>query len=69
MINLPFKKGIFPYFQKVGDFIPVHTKGEKLAINNYRPISLLSNTSKLYQKTMHIRLTNFLRKNKILFSH
>ena len=29
----------------------------------------LSNISKLYEKAMHIRLTNFLRKNKLLFSH
>ena len=44
-------------------------KGEKLDANNYRPISLLSNISQLYENAMHIRLTNILRKNKILFSY
>ena len=68
MINVSFNKGIFPDFLKVVNAIPIHKKGEKLDPNNYRPISLLSNISKLYEKAMHIRLTNFLRKNKVLFS-
>ena len=69
MINVSFNKGIFPDFLKVANVVPIHKKGEKLDPNNYRPISLLSNISKLYEKAMHIRLTNFLRKNKILFSY
>ena len=44
-------------------------KGEKLDPDNYRPISLLSNISKLSEKAMHIQLANFLRKNKVLFSY
>ena len=69
MINVSFNKGIFPDFLKVINAIPIHKKGEKLDPNNYRPISLLSYISKLYEKAMHIRLTNFLRKNKVLFSY
>ena len=44
-------------------------KGEKLDPDNYRPISLLSNISKLGEKAMYIQLANFLRKNKVLFSY
>ena len=69
MINVSFNKGIFPDFLKVANVIPIHKKGEKLDPNNYRPISLLSNISKLYEKAMHIWLTNFLRKNKVLLSY
>ena len=54
MINVSFNKGIFPDFLKVANVIPIHKKGEKLDPNNYRPISLLSNISKLYEKAMHI---------------
>ena len=67
MINASFNEGIFPDFLKVANVIPIHKKGEKLDPNNYRPISLLSYISKLYEKAMHIRLTNFLRKNKLCF--
>ena len=67
MINVSFNKGIFPNFLKIANVIPIHKKGEKLDPNNYRPISLLYNISRLYEKAMHIQLTNFLRKNKVLF--
>ena len=56
MINVSFNKGIFPDFLKVTNVIPIHKKGEKLDPNIYRPISLLSNISKLYEKAMHIQL-------------
>ena len=56
MINVCFNKGIFPDILKVASVIPIHNKGEKLDPNNYRPISLLSNISKLYEKAMHIQL-------------
>ena len=69
MINVSFNKGVFPDFLKVANVIPIHKKGEKLDPNNYRPISLLSNTRKLYKKAMHIQLTNFFRKNKLLLSY
>ena len=62
MINVSFNKGIFPNFLKVADVIPIHKKGEKLDPSNYRPISLLSNISKLYEKAMHIQLTRLTQK-------
>ena len=58
MINVSFNKGIFPGFLKVANVIPIHKKGEKLDPNIYRPISLLSNISKLYEKAMHIGLAS-----------
>ena len=62
MIKVSFNKGIIPDFLKITNVIPVHKNGKKLHPNNYRPISLLSNISKLYKKVMHIRLSNFFRK-------
>ena len=49
--------------------IPIYKKGDKLACNNYRPVSLLSNISKIYEKCMHTGLTIFLQINKLFFSH
>ena len=54
MINVSFNKGKFPDFLKVANVIPIHKKGQKLDPNTYRPISLLSNISKLYEKAIHI---------------
>ena len=68
MINTSFTTGIFPSALKVANIIPIHKKGDKLDCNNYRPISLLSNISKIFEKMMHIQLTSFLNKNKVLSS-
>ena len=40
----------------------------KLDCNNYRPISVLSNINKIFEKCVHTRLTNFLQVNKLFFS-
>ena len=69
IINLSFNQGVFPNLLKIANVIPIHKKDDKLDCNNYRPISLLSNISKIYEKCMHIRLKNFLRMNKLFFSH
>ena len=61
IIDLSFNQGIFPNLLKIVNVTPIHKKGDKLDCNNYRPISLLSNISKIYEKCMHTRLTNFLR--------
>ena len=68
MINTYFTTGIFPSVLKVANIIPIHKKGDKFDCNNYRPISPLSNISKIYEKMMHICLTSFLNKNKVLSS-
>jgi len=64
--NKSFEDGIFPDINKVAKVIPVHKKGSKVEINNYRPISLLPIFSKIMEKVISIRLTTFLTNNDIL---
>ena len=45
---------------KVANVIPIHKKDDKTILNNYRPISLLSNISKIVEKLMHKCLYQFL---------
>ena len=66
MINISFNQGVFPNILNVANVIPIHKNGDKLNCNNYRPISLLFNISKIYEKPKHIRLMTFLRNNKLL---
>ena len=48
--------------------IPVYkNKGSPLSTENYRPISLLSNIDKVYQKLMHKRLFKFLENTNCLY--
>ena len=64
LFNLSFQHGVFPDILKISSVIPVFKKGSKLECNNYRPISLISNISKLIEKLMYSRLYSFLELNK-----
>ena len=67
LINLSFETGIFPDTLKLASIIPVFKKGYSLQCNNYRPISLTSNISKIMEKLVHQRLDLFLESNKVLY--
>ena len=60
LFNLSFSTGVFPDMLKISSVLPLFKKGSKLICDNYRPISLLSNISKLLEKLMYSRLYNFL---------
>ena len=65
--NLSFSTGAFPDFLKTAKVIPIHKKNSELEVSNYRPISLLSNIDKIFEKLMHIRLIEFLEGKQILY--
>ena len=66
LINLSFKKGIFPNSLKLASVIPVFKKDNYLECNNYRPLSLGSNISKIMEKVIHQLVYIFLDANKML---
>ena len=65
--NLSFSTGIFPVDLKTGKVILIFKKDDYTSCNNYRPISLLSNISKIIEKLIHSSLVVFLNTNKILY--
>lgn len=66
IINLCFKKGIFPDELKIAIVVPIHKNGEKYNINNYRPISMLNSLSKVFEKIIANRIMNFFMKHELL---
>lgn len=62
MINFSFETGIFPDQLKIAKVIPVHKKNSKCNVDNYRPISLTSVLSKIYEYAMLERLLSFIEK-------
>ena len=52
--NLSFHSGVFPNAMKIAKVLPVHKNGAKNEINNYRPISLLSQFSNILEKSYFI---------------
>ena len=67
LANLSFSTGIFPINLKTANVIPLFKKDDHTLCSNYRPISLLSNLSKIIERLIHPRLTIFLSINSIQF--
>ena len=67
VINKSLQQGIFPNQLKIAKVTPIYKEGSKSDVSNYRPISLLSSLSKIYEKLMHFRILNFLESNNSLF--
>ena len=67
VISNSFTQGIFPQPLKMARVVPVYKGGSKTDVANYRPISLLSSFSKIYEKLMHKRVLDFLDSNGSLF--
>ena len=58
--------GKFPDTSKQAKVIPVYQSGPKNIASNYRPISLLSPVSKVFEKFLCVRLDNFFTKHNII---
>ncbi|KAL1447184.1 hypothetical protein WDU94_005572 [Cyamophila willieti] len=66
IFNCSLDSGVFPECFKSSVVSPIHKKGSVLDVNCYRPISLLSNFSKVLEKIVYYRLSFFLEGRKLL---
>lgn len=66
MVNLSFSSGIFPRILKTALVIPLYKKGNPKLIDNYRPISLLPTVSKILERAISYRLSDFLERKNLL---
>ena len=62
LMNKCIKGGIMPTVLKKSKIIPIHKKGSRQNVNNYRPITLLSYIDKILEKAMYSRLYSYLNK-------
>ena len=65
-IHFSFTKGIFPESFKLSKVIPIHKKGNKLELNNYRPISILTCFFKVLEILIHNKVLEFLKKHNVI---
>ena len=66
MINHCITLGTFPTRLKLAKVIPVYKSGPSVDIQNYRPISLLSSLSKIFERVILNRLVSFLERNSLI---
>jgi exonuclease III len=66
IMNISFLQGVFPERLKYSVIKPLHKKGPKTDLNNYRPVTLIPVISKIFEKVMYDKIMNFVTKNNIL---
>ena len=69
LMQLSFKTGEFPKMLKIAKVIPIHKSGDKTDIKNKRPISILSVISKIFERAMYSRLSDYFERYNLLTPH
>ena len=60
LVNIAFSKSQFPVGIKVAQVLPLYKKKDPLNKENYRPVSILPTISKIFERSMHDQLSNFM---------
>lgn len=66
IFNKCIAQGKWPEHFKRAEVIPIFKAGEKSKTNNYRPISLISNLAKIFERMIHNRFTEFFNEFNII---
>ena len=62
-------QGIFADNWKKSNICPIHKKGDKQIVNNYRPVSLLPICGKIFERLIFNSLYQFLEEHNLLSIH
>ncbi len=66
LFNVCLQTCKFPLLWKRSNVIPIHKKGKKDDIDNYRPVSVLSVVGKVFERIIHKYVYNHFRDNHLL---
>lgn len=67
IVNKSFESGVYPINLKVSKIIPIFKKkGDERDLNNYRPIAVQCQISKIFEYCFHTRLYSFFEKFNVL---
>ena len=67
VMNLSIINGVVPNELKVAKVVPMYKSGDRRLINNYRPVSVLPCFSKILEKLMYNRISNFIHKHNNIY--
>ena len=65
--NFSIQNGLFPQNMKLADVAPVFKKNDKHSKGNFRPVSLLSSLSKVFERLMLNQMHTFMAKKLSIF--
>ena len=66
IFNQSLRTGIFPDEWKIAKVTPIHKADEKNVCGNYRPVSVISVVSKVFEKVVYEQLMQYLEQHKII---
>jgi hypothetical protein len=68
LFNLPIENSIVPNNFKTARVVPLYKKGSKTCCGNYRPVSILSVISKVFEKIVFNQLKDYLQSKNLLYN-
>ena len=68
LINTSVFQGAYPAKLKLPKVVPVFKANDAFDANNYRPISLLSNFHRIFEKFIYSRMLSYIEHNDILYT-
>ena len=66
IFNKCIESGYYPDAMKIAKVAPIYKKGDKNDVNNYRPISVLSQFNQLFERLLSKRFMSFFEKFNII---
>lgn len=58
LFNQSLKQNIFPDKWKLARVVPIHKSGDKSRVDNYRPVSILSSSAKVFEQILYKYIYN-----------
>ena len=68
LYNKCLHMGYYPSNMKIARVVPIHKEDDKNNVNNYRPISVLTQFNRIFERILAKRLMNFFEANNIISS-
>ena len=68
VINLSLLQGIVPDGLKSARVVPLFKKNDKTEVGNYRPVSILSIISKVFERVVYDQIQTYLDERKLLYN-
>ena len=66
IINCSILSGKYPTNWKISKIIPLHKKGDRKCLKNYRPVSLLSVPGMILERIISLQIEEFFEEKKLL---